>query len=264
MYELVIVDDEEIIRRGLETTVDWTSLGFRVAGVFATAEGVVDFARARRLDVVLADIRMPGMSGLDLAAELKRIGCPAKVVILSGYDSFKYAQRAIECDVFGYLLKPSKPGEIKEIVGRLKSLLDREREQEGVVAAAQLLVAERDRSAHGETQGAGDDKPRKLALLAASTVRRRFAEDIGLESVAADLGVTPEHLSRLFKKELGMNFRDFLVDTRIAEARRLLRDPARKVFEVAAMAGFHDQRYFSEIFRRRTGLSPLEFRESSE
>lgn len=124
MYRLIIVDDEEVIRNGLRTVVDWEALGFTVVGTFSNGNAALPYLRQHRVDVVLADIRMPRLSGLDLARILMIDKPETLVVILSGYDEFQYAQEAIDLNVFKYLLKPIKEGQLIRVFSRIKDTLD--------------------------------------------------------------------------------------------------------------------------------------------
>jgi two-component system response regulator YesN len=124
MYRLIIVDDEEVIRNGLRGVVDWEALGFRVVGTFSNGNAALGYLREHTVDVVLADIRMPRLSGLDLARILMIDKPETLVVILSGYDDFQYAQEAIDLNVFKYLLKPIKESHLTEVFAKLKDTLD--------------------------------------------------------------------------------------------------------------------------------------------
>ncbi len=124
MYRLIIVDDEEVIRNGLRSVVDWNALGFTVVGTFSNGNAALGYLREHAIDVVLADIRMPRLSGLDLARILMIDKPETLVVILSGYDDFQYAQEAIDLNVFKYLLKPIKEAQLTEVFAKLKDTLD--------------------------------------------------------------------------------------------------------------------------------------------
>jgi two-component system response regulator YesN len=248
-YGVLIVDDEEIIRNGLSRTVDWSGLGFSVVGTAENGEKALEFLRDNDADAVLADIRMPKLSGLELARKLKESRPGIRVVILSGYDTFKYAQEAIDHGVFSYLLKPSKAEDIDEVFTRLRHALDADRLGRG--------AAESPDGDGGRIAGIH----KRSIVLALRLIAERYAEDLSLDSVAAFLEISPAYFCRLFKKETGVNFKDYLTDLRLEKAKEALRDPRRKVYEIAEAVGFRDQRYFSEIFKKRTGRSPLDYRD---
>ena len=127
MYSLLIADDEELVRRGLAETLDWESLGFRVTGTAKDGAEALNILDRDGADVVLADIRMPNLNGLDMAARIRIQYPKTRVVILSGYDDFEYARNAIEQDVFSYLLKPLKEERAVEVFKQLKKTLDLEK-----------------------------------------------------------------------------------------------------------------------------------------
>ena len=117
------------MRRGLAETIPWETLGFRVVGTARDGSEALEILEDRDVDAVLADIRMPRLSGLDLAARIRVRHPSTRVVILSGYDDFEYARKAIEHDVFSYLLKPLREDRAREVFIRLKSALDAERNE---------------------------------------------------------------------------------------------------------------------------------------
>ncbi len=126
MYNLIIVDDEEIIRKGLSDIIDWESIGFRVSSLFSNAFDALQFVKNNDVHVVLTDIRMPKVSGIDLIEMLKKVSPEIKTIFISGYSDFSCAQKAVEFGAYRYILKPTREEEILEIFTGLKTLLDQE------------------------------------------------------------------------------------------------------------------------------------------
>lgn len=124
MYKVLIVDDEEIIRHGLAERVDWAAIGFTLVGACADGREAMDVADRERPDVVLTDICMPAVDGLELALWTQEHLPLAIVVILSGYDEFEYAREAIRRNVAEYLLKPVSAKDIRALFLRLRDRLD--------------------------------------------------------------------------------------------------------------------------------------------
>ncbi|MGG1520058.1 response regulator [Paenibacillus oryzisoli] len=123
---LLIVDDEVIIRRGLCTVIDWKELGLELLPAAESAEEALERILAEKPHIVLTDIRMPGMDGIQLAAEIKKLLPDTEVVILTGYDDFSYAQQALRGGVTDYLLKTSRPEEIMKAALKAKmNILDK-------------------------------------------------------------------------------------------------------------------------------------------
>jgi two-component system response regulator YesN len=127
MYNVLIVDDEKLIREGMRTIVDWEAYGFRAADTAADAEEALRKLEATPIDLVVADIRMPGMDGLQLMETVtKRPGRPPRFLFLSGYADFDYARAAMRMKADGYILKPVDEDELTEYLVKLKPILDRE------------------------------------------------------------------------------------------------------------------------------------------
>lgn len=133
MYRLLIADDEESIRNGIAQSLPWAELGYEVCGLCANGREVVQCMDSCRPDVVLSDIRMPGMDGVELMQYLNREYPQTKIVILSGYSDFEYLNMSIKNQVTEYLLKPTDIDEFSATFRRLKAAMDKERQQEAAV-----------------------------------------------------------------------------------------------------------------------------------
>ncbi|WP_254450577.1 response regulator [Cohnella herbarum] len=118
---MLIVDDEPKVRRGLSSLVPKLDPEWEVVGTTTNGEEALQFVKKLLPDLVITDIRMPRMNGLDLLGELKEY--PLQVVILSGYGYFEYARTAIQFGAFDFLLKPLKPEAIRDVLGRLSAQL---------------------------------------------------------------------------------------------------------------------------------------------
>lgn len=129
MYRLIIVDDEKIIRRGIRDYIDWAGMGFEVAEIFEDGKEAMEYLSSHEVDVVLADIEMAEVSGLEMARRIKENGMPQKVVIISGYKEFEYARKAVEYGVEHYLLKPVQIEEVQKVFSKISKDLDAVREE---------------------------------------------------------------------------------------------------------------------------------------
>lgn len=124
MYQLVIVDDEYTIRTGMCNYIDWEAMGFSVAADFEDGKETIAYLEEHPADVVLTDIEMAEVSGLELARYIKERQLPCKVIILSGYREFEYARKAIEYGVEHYILKPIRMDELQGVFADVKGKLD--------------------------------------------------------------------------------------------------------------------------------------------
>jgi two-component system, response regulator YesN len=126
MYKLIIVDDEEEVRQGIIQKIEWDKFNFEVVGAAENGREALDLIEENIPDVVITDISMPLMDGLELAAVLRDSFPTVKTVILTGFDDFKFAQQAIKYEVADYILKPVLPKDIDDLLAKLKSQLDNE------------------------------------------------------------------------------------------------------------------------------------------
>lgn len=124
MYKVIIADDEDLIRECLRTYVDWENMGFTIAGTAPDGNKAFDLAQKVKPHVVLTDIKMPFCSGIHLMDRLRKSGMDVRILVLSGYDEFEYAQAAIEAGAVGYLLKPIKFDKLKDVMLKLKHDFD--------------------------------------------------------------------------------------------------------------------------------------------
>ena len=126
MYRILVVDDENIIREGIKCLFDYEALGFTICGEAATGEQALAQIRTLQPDVVLMDIRMPGLTGLEVVSQVRAEGYGGKVVIISSYTDFRYAQEAMRCGVQHYITKPIDEEELEQILRTFKEELDRQ------------------------------------------------------------------------------------------------------------------------------------------
>lgn len=141
MYKLLLVDDEMEVRSGILKKIKWEDLGFEIAGEAENGREALELAKKTLPDIVLTDIKMPFMNGLELAEELKSALPTAKVIILTGFDDFEFARKAIRLNVIEYALKPVSADDINEMLGRVKARLDEEKEQRESVERLKMNFA---------------------------------------------------------------------------------------------------------------------------
>lgn len=126
MYKLILADDEEDVREGLLSLIDWGSLGYAVMETAENGREAAELVEKHTPDVVVTDIQMPFMSGLQLSEWIREQYPATKIIILTGYEEFEYAQKAVRLGIDEYVLKPFSAGELAEILQKVKLQLDEE------------------------------------------------------------------------------------------------------------------------------------------
>lgn len=249
MYRIIVVEDETTVRRGIVLTIGWEALGCAVVG--EAANGADGFELALRLmpDIIITDVKMPRMDGVEMISKLRAAGCRSRIIILTAYSDFKYAQSALRLGVSDYLLKPLKDGELETAV---RHVLEALAEPAGATGAVPDTVLWPDANSAPLSKYVED------ALL---FIHQHYREDINISTVAGALGISEGYLSRIFKKETAYTFTNYLIFYRIKQAMELLKDHRLKIYEVAYQVGYSDTAYFSAQFKKITGITPSEYQE---
>lgn len=126
LYKVMLVDDEEDVRQAVIRKLDWAALGFEVVGEASNGEEALEMAEKLEPDVIMTDIKMPYMDGLELCRRVKRQLPGIRMAILSGFDEFEYAREAITQQVEDYILKPVDADTMATIFERIRKSLDDE------------------------------------------------------------------------------------------------------------------------------------------
>lgn len=246
MLKVLVVEDEEMIRKGIVLTVDWAALDCVVVG--EAANGVQGLEAARRLEpgLIITDLKMPQMDGIEMLKALRAQGCTAKVIILTAYDQFSYVQSALRLGAVDYLLKPFHDGDLENAITRLQ-------QQKCTDSAAASTIG---------SLRKGDKS--KYVQEAMDYISRHYNDpDISVGTVAQSLNISEGYLSHTFKKETDYTLLNYITRYRIHKAMELLKDCRVKVYEVAEQVGYRDIAYFSSTFKKHTGISPSEYQLSS-
>ncbi|WP_059041262.1 response regulator transcription factor [Paenibacillus rubinfantis] len=248
MYNLLIVDDEAETREALSSYFPWNEVGFQVVGQANNGQEALHFiAEGERVDIVLTDIKMPVMSGIELAEQLYNRRRQIKVVFLSGYRDFEYAQQALHYRVINYILKPAKYHVLLEVFSKIKEELEAE-------AAAETPELGTDPSAPGP--GSGES----LMIQKIKEYVQTNYKDASLEEVARLVHMNANYLSFFFKQKTGQNFSDYVLQTKMEMAVSLLRDVSYKTYEISEKVGYSNAKNFTRTFKSYYGQTPSEYR----
>lgn len=264
MLRVVIVDDEPIIVEGLCRIVDWTQYGCTVAGCAESGQDGLALVEKEKPELLITDIRMPGMDGLSMIAALKSQYPKMKIIILTGYREFEYARSAIRLGVHRFLLKPSKMEELDEALrSAVAELMENRTEEGGTVAGedtssqadGKAMPCAPDLASQGTTSPAGNF----VVEQALRYMRQHYREKLQLTDVADHVYVTYWHLSKLLNSTTGRSFSELLGSIRIEHAIELMKDPSRHIADIAEEVGFGDLTHFARVFRKQTGMSANEY-----
>ena len=246
MLKVLVVEDEEMIRKGIVLTIDWAALNCVVVGEAANGEEALQAAARYEPSLIITDLKMPKMDGIEMLRCLRERGNQAPAIILTAYDSFEYARSAMRLGAVDFLLKPFHDGDLENAVLALQKRI-----------AAQ--AAPQPEPLPGVKAG---PKSRYVREAMGYLEQNCGSSELSVGQAAAQLGLSEGHLSHLFKKETDMTLGAYLTRCRIQKAMALLREGRLKVYEVAEACGYRDIAYFSGTFKKITGQSPSDYQDT--
>jgi two-component system response regulator YesN len=256
---VLIIDDELPLRQELRS-MPWAAFGAELVGEAENGEEALGLCESLKPELIISDITMPIMDGLELFRHVKKKYPLVQFVLLTCHSDFNYAQEALKLGALDYFIKLSfDEADLQAAVGKARKAIHREfdlREYE----------QERQRREQSQPQRldvADDQKVRKEVQLAKQIVETKLGEPITLTSVAEEVGLSSYYLSRVFREENGESFNDYVTRLRMEKAVQLLQTTTLKVYEVAKLVGFPSYRYFSQLFRSWTGVAPKDYKKSN-
>lgn len=236
MVKVLIIDDEEKTRKLLKILISESNPGFEVAAEASNGLEGLELLKHMEIDVILTDIKMPLMDGIEFAEKALKFNKNYKILIVSAYDEFEYARKGIQIGVCDFILKPLRKKEIADSLTRVKNEFLKE-EQVDVV-----------------------NKPKLISQVKEYISNNIADSQLSLFTVAQEFFVNSSYLSRQFKKELGETFSEYLLRIRIEKSILYFESTEMKAYEISEKVGIPDAKYFGKCFKKITGKSIQEFK----
>lgn len=348
MFRVVIVEDEVNVRQGICYIIDNMVENWEVVAAVGDGQAALEALEQHPAQMVLTDIKTPGMDGLELVETISTRYPRILTVILSGYANFNYARKALKNSVVDYLLKPTCPKQLQDVFKKVEIILNKRRNSVYMLTERKrkdfldkekrillyivehnhdliqcelqswfeypfnlddlgrlqnqltLLLCYLCRDLNEQNIILSDENGlwnylnglsevlnfeefqkwidvfcqqlttyeknktngRNLTIQKVSAyLKENFSEAISLKTMAEKFYLNPTYLSELFKRDMGINFNEYLTQIRIKEAMKLLKsDRNYKIYEIAHLIGYPNERYFTMLFKRKYGMSPAEYK----
>ena len=268
MFKALIVDDEGIERRGLSMLIRRLDLPFETKDAPNGADAL-SLLQQEHFDVLLTDIRMPFMDGIQLAHEARQLFPDLYIIIFSAYADFRKAQQAMKENVGRYLLKPVDVMEFSQVMRDAEDRIRKGRaEADRLTMLEQEILAFRRRDpgavpVHHAGPAPLPEDARTMAPAVEAVleiIRKEYSTPLGLNDIAERVYLNPSYLSTLFRREVGKSFVRYLNDYRLERAAEALLADNRPVGEIRKAVGFSGDSYFIALFRERYGCTPQQYR----
>lgn len=248
MWKVMAADDEAYMRDALVQMIPWKDYDCQLAGVYSDGRQLIDAMEEGHPDIVITDIRMPDLDGIDVCRYVYE-HCPeAQVIVLSAYSDFSYAQSAMRYSACEYVLK------VDLFTGLPRAL----------AKASQLLEKQQDDMQKDLENPSMESTTEDLYKKMTRYVEMNYRSNFTLTDMAEALHASQSYLSRLYKACHGVNLFDDILNRRIEKAKECLLAANWRVQDVAEYVGFEDAGYFAKVFKKQTGSSPKEYKHARE
>lgn len=235
MYRALVADDETNIREGLSSLVE--ECGLKIKVVAQAKDGIEALSMFEKYspDLVLMDINMPLLDGLSCIEKMMAMKENVRVVIVSSYDNFSYAKKAIGLKVDSYILKPIDEEELKQVLKKSLATLDKS-----------LIVTHKK-----------EKNPKDIVEF----INTHY-QDSGLSSemIEKEFGLSRTSVYTLMKSITDKSLNEYITMIRVRQAGRMLENSTLTLKEIAQACGYTDPFYFSRVFKKQMGLSPSEYK----
>lgn len=247
----LLIDDERHTIDVLKVVVDWEELGFYTLDCFTNPFEALDAVLKNNYDLIISDIKMPGINGIQLLKKARLLGVKSKFIMLSAYGEFEYAQEAIRQDVISYLLKPIDERSLE--VALKKATKQIKEEQRALVPSEipdiDIISTESDNY--------------KLIQKAITFLVENYNKNLTLTDISDHVYMSKNYFSTLFKKETGISVWGYLKKLKIAKAKNMLQTTLMKNSEISSVIGYENTSHFNKVFKELTGKTPHEYRKSN-
>lgn len=243
MFKILVVDDERLECFALKETLEHNFENCVKVKTEFSGQCAVDTACIWKADLILLDIEMPVMNGIEAAKKIKKHLSDCIIIFLTAYDVFEYALGAIKLGADEYLLKPASDEEVISVVGSKLGLYKKPTEE-----------------LENTFLNLSNDKTGQMMCTVDVYLRKNYMHSISLESVADTVNLNPIYFSKLFKSRFRANFIDYLTDIRVSVAKEMLINLSLNTKEIGEMVGYYDSNYFAKIFKKKVGMTPTDYR----
>jgi two-component system, response regulator YesN len=243
MLKALIVDDEEDIREGLRDIINWERYGFSVEAIAEDGMAALQLYERTKFDLIVTDIKMPRMDGLELAEQIKKIDPHVRILIVSGYDEFSYAKKALKFGIENYLLKPVDTEELEVELTSIRR---------------QCKVAAESPAIQSTDPQRGEDYIEEMIEY----IKQHYHEELNLKRLAEHFFLNPYYIGKLIKNKLGCHFNEYIHELRIDAAKRMLQNSTKPINVISEEVGYKFLNHFYKNFKSITGVNPGEFRKT--
>ncbi len=247
---ILIADDEYFIRKRIIKIIDWEALNLHLISEVDNGKDAINSLKNNRVDIALLDIKMPHLSGLDVAKYIFENSLNTEIIILSGYPDFEYARRAIDYNVMQYLLKPINSSDLNICLQK---------------AVNKINSKNTPIYSNTETKKQKINRPSDWRLVEkiCKYIDDNFTNSsLTVNMLANHFSLHPSYINSVFKKNKNISILSYINDKRLNYAKELIINSDMPIKNIATKSGFNDAFYFSKKFKAKYDISPSVMRKN--
>lgn len=255
MLKVVLIDDEYWTLKGLTCIIDWQAENCEIIGTFQDAEEAENFCLNHpEIDLIITDIRMGSVLGLDLIKRLKEHLPDTYYALISGYTDFAYAKSAIQLGVSEYFEKPINRDELLNFLARIKNEVP-------VKTTHPAQNYRKPIEENNDDISIDELSAKEIIPQVMQYIRDNYKEDLSLSSLSIKFGLSEKYLSSLFKKTSEITISQYLKTVRIDKAKEFLTTTSINLQRISFLCGYNDYFYFTKVFKKAMGITPRQYRD---
>lgn len=254
MYKILIVEDDSAMRFVYSKMKVWAEYGFRIADEASNGKAALELLDKNKYDLVISDIRMPFVDGIELLREIKSRGIDVHVMFISSYDEFEYARQGLVLGAFDYMLKPVTEEQLGQVLERVKDALAEKRQDrelaEPVLAAMQRTGVNADEN--------------KTAYQFCVYLSENYDKIITMDEMAEHFNLSKDYFGKIFKQNMNAGFNYFYTLVKMEYAKMLIGTGSYKTYQISEMLGYSSVDYFTKVFKEYIGETPSKFKQNGK
>jgi YesN/AraC family two-component response regulator len=259
MYKILIADDEELERKVLSMFVEKSNLPIDKVILAEDGNDALVKIICDKPDIIVLDINMPELSGLQVLEKIRDEKLNCKVIISTAFDQFDYAVKALKLGALDFLVKPVLK---RTFLNTLENAILKIQTEESNKDKMKQLdnVIEYLKNKPVEKNSNYSNKLPDAIVFVKEYIENNYCNYINLDDIISDCGYSKYHISRLFKNYMDCTIMEYLLKQRINKAKDLLINTQDTIKEISMSIGYSDPNYFSLIFKKVLGISPIQYR----
>lgn len=250
MYKILIVDDDEALRFVYRKMTVWAEQGFEIAKESSNGRDALEILKQDTFDVVITDIRMPIVDGIEMLRKMREKGIMTYTILLSSYNEFEYARQAMILGASDFVVKPVKKEELAEALNRARRYLDSSGEKEQMLEQIKNIFLEK----------GIDYQNNSFFREICEYVLEHMKENVTMEMVAEHMGYNKDYFGKTCQQKTGYTFKKLMNGMKMEYAKMLLKKTSDKTYEISEKLGYAAPDYFTKVFKEETGMTPSMYR----